>query len=756
MADFVRDVVVEVLRKRGEDDADPDESPEAGEKELFASWALFILIMLLITALFTSYILQQRKVQAVHETVISIFAGMVVGLIIRLSPGTIIQSSVSFNYQFFFNLLLPPIILASGYELHQANFFRNIGTILTFAFAGTFISALVLGLILYLWSLIPLDGLSLSFVEAFSVGATLSATDPVTILAIFNVYKVEPKLYTVIFGESILNDAIAIVLFETAQRYKPGSAAGSLTLLSLFEAVGVFLLVFFGSLVIGVAVGMLTALGLKYTHVRREPKIESCLIVLIAYASYFFSTGVHMSGIVSLLFCGITLKHYAYYNMSRRTQLTTKYLFQVLAQLSENFIFIYLGLDLFTEPNLQFKPLFIMIAVVGICVARYMSVFPLSKAINWFIRYRAKRRGREVADELPFAYQGMLFWAGLRGAVGVALAAGLEGPNAPALRATVLVVVVLTVIIFGGTTARMLDILEIRTGVVEEIDSDDEFDIEITTGGTYYKRGGTGVGHIPRRNGYPVPLDTMNLDRENIAEGYSSGNNGRITPLPTQTSIASRKHTVYGDGRNSRSRDHASAQNLLANHNGSNRSPSGSSTDDGDVGGLSSQNKNPSLLKRPTTHARTGGGQEHDADVDDFELDLDSFSDDDLPPAAPSLGGNIQTAGTVSSANAPSASSAQQRVSPVRTNLGASAGLPGGDVTGAPGVLDEGSQGATGASSSSRTGATAVFRDLFSGGGTGDHAAWFRQLDEDYIKPKLLLDQGSGHHPRHHKGREKL
>ncbi|KKZ59943.1 CPA1 family monovalent cation:H+ antiporter [[Emmonsia] crescens] len=699
--------------------------------------------MLLITALFTSYILQQRKVQAVHETVISIFAGMVVGLIIRLSPGTLIQSSVSFNYQFFFNLLLPPIILASGYELHQqANFFRNIGTILTFAFAGTFISALVLGLILYLWSLIPLEGLSISFVEAFSVGATLSATDPVTILAIFNVYKVEPKLYTVIFGESILNDAIAIVLFETAQRYKPGSAAGSLTLLSLFEAVGVFLLVFFGSLVIGVAVGMLTALGLKYTHVRREPKIESCLIVLIAYASYFFSTGVHMSGIVSLLFCGITLKHYAYYNMSRRTQLTTKYLFQVLAQLSENFIFIYLGLDLFTEPNLQFKPLFIMITVVGICVARYMSVFPLSKAINWFIRVRAKRRGREVADELPFAYQGMLFWAGLRGAVGVALAAGLEGPNAPALRATVLVVVVLTVIIFGGTTARMLEILEIRTGVVEEIDSDDEFDIEITTGGTYYKRGGTGVGHIPRRNSYTVPLDTINLDRDSIAEGYSSGNNGRITPRPTQTSIAARKHSVYSQGRNERSRDHASAQNLLANHNGNNgRSASGSSTDDGDVGGPSSLSRNPSFPKRPTTGIRTGGAQENDADIDDFELDLDTFSDDDLPPAVPSRGGNReQAAGTVSSANTPTATSAQQRSS------------PGGDGTGSSDALAEASQGATGSSSSTRPGATAVLRDLFSGGGNGDHAAWFRQLDEDFIKPKLLLDQGSGHHPRHHKG----
>ncbi|KAI5294043.1 monovalent cation:H+ antiporter, CPA1 (nhx1), partial [Ascosphaera acerosa] len=502
------------LVARQDVDSDPEDSPEAGEKELFTSWALFILITLLIIALFTSYFLQQRRIQAVHETVLSIFGGMIVGLIIRASPGTWIQDAVTFDYQFFFNLLLPPIILASGYELNQANFFRNIGTILTFAFAGTLLSAVVLGLVLYLWALIPLEGLNITFVDALSVGATLSATDPVTILSIFNMYKVEPKLYTVIFGESILNDAVAIVVFETAQRYKPGSAEDSLTLLSLFEAIGIFLLVFFGSLLIGVIVGVLTALGLKYTHVRRQPKIESCLIVLIAYASYFFSNGVHMSGIVSLLFCGITLKHYAYYNMSRRTQLTTKYLFQVLAQLSENFIFIYLGLDLFTEPNLQFNPLFIFVTVVGICIARYISVFPLSKAVNWVIRHRARKRGKDVADELPFSYQGMLFWAGLRGAVGVALAAGLEGENAPVLRATVLVVVVLTVIIFGGTTARMLEILEIRTGVVEEVDSDDEFDIEIAPSGTFYKQDGRGIGYYPSRraaadHGAVIPLDDV-------------------------------------------------------------------------------------------------------------------------------------------------------------------------------------------------------------------------------------------------------
>lgn len=145
-----------------------------------------------------------------------------------------------------------------------------------------------------------IDGFRISIVEAFAVGATLSATDPVTILAIFNAYKVDPKLYTVIFGESILNDAVAIVLFETAKKYyqgpTEGAKASSLTIVSLFEAVGIFLLVFFGSLFIGVAIGIATTLMLKFTHVRRFPKIESCLVILIAYASYFFSNGIGMSG----------------------------------------------------------------------------------------------------------------------------------------------------------------------------------------------------------------------------------------------------------------------------------------------------------------------------------------------------------------------------------------------------------------------------------------------------------------------------
>lgn len=330
--------------------------------------------------------------------------------------------------------------------------------------------------------------------------------------------------------------------------------------------------------------------------------------------------------------------------MSRRTQLTTKYIFQVLAQLSENFIFIYLGLSLFTDSKLEFKPLFIIITVMGICVARWFAVFPLSRLINWFIRYRAKRRGKDVADELPYSYQAMLFWAGLRGAVGVALAAGLTGANAWALKATVLVVVVLTVIIFGGTTARMLEILGIRTGVVEEIDSDDEFDIEAVPGGTYYKPNSTGFGNTPRGHG-SVPLDGINGRRDFDRGTYVTGN---------------------------------------------------SSPDNG-----------PRIFSRKNSTGMTRESEIHAAVGDESDLDLGSDTSD-LPPAAKR---------TERKRGSPPLR--QERDEPYPTS---------GSVPQTPQIT------ASGAISSLLHGTAE------------DHAAWFKQLDEGFIKPKLLLDGGKGPH----------
>lgn len=355
-----------------------------------------------------------------------------------------------------------------------------------------------------------------------------------------------------------------------------------------------------------------------------------------------------LPGIVSLLFCGITLKHYAYFNMSRRTQLTTKYIFQVISQLSENFIFIYLGLALFTDPGLQFQPPLIIVTICAVCAARWVAVFPLSRAINWFFHYRARRRGApEAADELPYNYQAMLFWAGLRGAVGVALAALLTGENSYALRATVLVVVVLTVIIFGGTTARMLEILGIRTGVVDEIDSDDEFDIESFGTGLQIKRTGSGVGYNPRRNGN-VALDSVGGEGPVRAASYVSGHSSPHTGA--RAASLSRKNSI----------------------------------------------RNPTEFERAELLGRQNG------DDSDIGSDIDTS---DLPPPArrsPLPQGNL----------APPA--------PAESAFMSASGDPGT----APHLT-----------------ATGAIRQLWA---AEDPAGLFRQLDEDFIKPKLLLHGDGG------------
>lgn len=108
-------------------------------------------------------------------------------------------------------------------------------------------------------------------------------------------------------------------------------------------------------------------------------------------------------------------------------------------------------------------------AQIAVIATRYVAVFPLASIINFVHRARGQRH-----DELPHSYQMMLFWAGLRGAVGVALSNGFQGENAAALRTTVLVVVVLTVIMFGGTTSRMLEVMGIKVGVEEEGSSSDD------------------------------------------------------------------------------------------------------------------------------------------------------------------------------------------------------------------------------------------------------------------------------------------
>lgn len=123
----------------------PAPPPPAEEQERDSSLALFLVLSLLIFSFFVSYYLRVKRITAIHETIVGLFAGMLVGAVLRIGPGQQVQQMLSFSNTIMLNVLLPPIILASGYDLRQENFFRNFGIILAFAFAGTFISAIVIG-----------------------------------------------------------------------------------------------------------------------------------------------------------------------------------------------------------------------------------------------------------------------------------------------------------------------------------------------------------------------------------------------------------------------------------------------------------------------------------------------------------------------------------------------------------------------------------------------------------------------------------
>jgi len=187
-------------------------------EEKAQSWNLVLVVTLLGVCIFCTYLLltmgtTMRWVRYLPESVVTIILGVMAGSVLTLS-GQTLSNLVTFDPQTFFILMLPPIIFESGYSLHKGDFFFNIGSILLFAVLGTLISTLVVGFGAY-W--IGTTGVSypLTLLDALTFGSLISATDPVATLAIFHTLDVDPTLYMLVFGESVLNDAVAVVMFRT-------------------------------------------------------------------------------------------------------------------------------------------------------------------------------------------------------------------------------------------------------------------------------------------------------------------------------------------------------------------------------------------------------------------------------------------------------------------------------------------------------------------------------------------------------------
>ncbi|KAF5399124.1 Sodium/hydrogen exchanger [Paragonimus heterotremus] len=541
------------------------------------SLILLVYVILLVLSVITIWTFKHRRFRYFHETGLSVIYGLIVGIVLRygikpsqpsveyhelsnnlsfnsscgswLPPEKIVarlpvrdhsgrtnlsisfqygfeqlaSSEIPFNYkatfnpEIFFNVLLPPIIFSAGYNMKRHHFFKNIVAILTYAFLGTFLSALMVGIICYGFTRI-ISSLSslLSFSDCLLFGAIISATDPVTVLTIFNDLGVDVNVYALVFGESVLNDALAIALSQSVEQYS-STSTGNFDASAFLLSISHFLAMFGGSFFIGVIVGALTALLTKFTHIREHPLLETALFVLMSYSTFLLAETVGFTGIVAVLFCGIMQAHYTFNNLSDESKLWTKEFFELLNFLSENFVFAYIGVSTFTFQQHYWDVRFVFIALLACIVGRAANVYPLSALINLCRGHRPScifkrplvispqhsataaaatssttgtcasdragptnfetfrsgdvsvthsdlHAGRALSSTLiPMNVQHMLFFSGLRGAMAFSLAIrNTSSTKRQMFFSTTIVVVMITVLLCGGLVLTMLNWLNIR------------------------------------------------------------------------------------------------------------------------------------------------------------------------------------------------------------------------------------------------------------------------------------------------------
>ncbi|XP_061569794.1 sodium/hydrogen exchanger 9-like [Cololabis saira] len=373
-----------------------------------------------------------------------------------------------FDLEVLFNLFLPPIIFYGGYTLNQKRFIRNLGSVLTFAFVGTMISCLCIGACTYGFTrlmvlLDPAKDGQFSLTDCLLFGAIMSATDPVSILGLLSDLHVDLDLHTLLFGESVLNDAVAIVLTHAIATYDQMGTGHVFDPAAFIHSVGFFLGVFIGSFLLGFIFSVITALLTKFTRLRENPLLETSVFLLLSWSSFLSAEASGLSGIVAVLFCGLSQARYTSLNLSPEGRTRSKQLFEVFTFLGEIFIFSYMGCMLLMFHHHGFSPLFISGAVISIFISRACNIYPVSFLLNL---------GR--TNKISYAFQHFMMFAGLRGAVAFSLAVRDTSTGARCnILTTTLLLVAFTVWVLGAAADPLVHRLDIRVGENADEDSQD-------------------------------------------------------------------------------------------------------------------------------------------------------------------------------------------------------------------------------------------------------------------------------------------
>ncbi|GAB6027520.1 Sodium hydrogen exchanger, variant 2 [Chamberlinius hualienensis] len=374
------------------------------------------------------------------ESILLIVLGIAIGLLLFYTHLMTVSPLTPFT---FFMFLLPPIVLDAGYFMPNRSFFDNLGTILLFAVIGTIWNTVAIGVSLWAVGLTGLYGLELNILESFLFSALISAVDPVAVLAVFEEIQVNEVLYIVVFGESLLNDAVTVVLYHMFEAYTEmgESNVGYSDVLLGFLS---FFVVACGGTAIGIVWGFLTGFVSRFTdHVR---VVEPLIVFVMAYLSHLTAELFHLSGILAVTFCGICSKNYVEANISMKSRTTLKYAMKMLSSVSETIIFLFLGVSIVNDEH-DWNTWFVIFTVLFCTVYRAIGVVVLTSMANHFRVHKLNK-----VEEFVMAY------GGLRGAVAFALALTIDQRvvSHKSMFVTATIAMVFFTVFFQGITIKPL------------------------------------------------------------------------------------------------------------------------------------------------------------------------------------------------------------------------------------------------------------------------------------------------------------
>ncbi|XP_063734985.1 Na(+)/H(+) exchanger beta isoform X1 [Eleginops maclovinus] len=385
----------------------------------------------------------------VPESCLLITVGLLVGGLIKLAGEDV---PPVLDSRLFFLCLLPPIILDAGYFLPIRPFMENLGTILMFAVVGTLWNAFFIGGLLYaVCQIQPANPSILHNIELLPCllfGSIISAVDPVAVLAVFEEIHINELLHILVFGESLLNDAVTVVLYHLFEEY---SGAGKVTVMDGFLGIISFLVVALGGILVGAIYGILAAFTSRFTsHVR---VIEPLFVFVYSYMAYLSAEMFHLSGIMALIACGATMRPYVEANISHKSHTTIKYFLKMWSSVSETLIFIFLGVATVDGPH-SWNWTFVTVTVILCLVSRVIGVVGLTYVINKFRIVKLTTK-----DQFIIAY------GGLRGAIAFSLGFLLDKnlfPMREMFLTAIITVVFFTVFVQGMTIKPLVELLAVK------------------------------------------------------------------------------------------------------------------------------------------------------------------------------------------------------------------------------------------------------------------------------------------------------